>query len=65
MTKLSDMYKIIGSYLELHGDKQVTSIASHSVSSPFEYSFNLHDIPGNHITKLYTGRDRIDFNKSE
>lgn len=63
MVKLSEMYRVIGNYLEIHGDKDVTSISSHC-GSEFEYSLNLHDIHTGSIgTNPYTGEDKISFRR--
>lgn len=43
MAKLSEMHRLIGNYLELHGDKDVTSIATWT-GSPNEYTLNLYDV---------------------
>ena len=61
MAKLSEVHRLIGNYLELHGDKDITSIASWCGTAPQEYTFNLHDIhKGNIGTNPYTGKDKID-----
>ena len=45
MAKLSEIYHLIASYLELYGDKDVTSIATWGGSgSQNQYTFHLHDI---------------------
>lgn len=41
MAKLSEIYKAVGEYLVVHGDREVTSIATWCGSSPKEYTFNL------------------------
>lgn len=59
MAKLSEMHRLIGNYLELHGDKDVTSIAAWN-GSPNEYTLNLHDIHNGSIgTNPYTGKDEL------
>lgn len=64
MAKLSDIHNAIGNYLYMHGDKEVTSIATWSATAPQEYTFNLHDIhKGSISTNHYTGEDRIDILK--
>ena len=66
MAKLSEIYKTIGNYIELHGDKDVTSIASHCGSSEYEYTLNLHDIhKGNMGSNPYSGQDKINISKSQ
>ena len=40
MTKLSEIYEAIGDYLKMHGDKEVTSIATAGGSNrKIEYIF--------------------------
>lgn len=64
MAKLSEIHKAIGNYLFMHGDKDVTSIATWSGSSPIEYTFNLHDIYKGEIGgNPYSGSDSIDIPK--
>ncbi len=59
MAKLSEIYRLIENYIELHGDKDVTSVASHC-GSEYEYTFNLHDIyNGNIGWNPYTGADKL------
>lgn len=66
MAKLSEIYKTIGNYIELHGDKDVTSIASHCGSSEYEYTFNLNDIhKRNAGTNPYSEQDKINIPKSQ
>lgn len=61
MAKLSAIYNEIGNYLRMHGDKEVTSIATWCAFAPQEYTFNLHDIyKGSIGTNPYTGEDKID-----
>ena len=43
MVKLSEIHRLIGNYIELHGDKDVTNIGS-SHGTEYEYIFILHDI---------------------
>ena len=59
MAKLSEIHRLIGNYIEMHGDKDVTSIANcHGVE--YEYTFNLHDIyNGNTGWNPYTGADKL------
>lgn len=64
MAKLSAIHNAIGNYLCLHGDKEVTSIATWCASAPQKYTFNLHDIhQGSSGTNPYTGKDKIDILK--
>ncbi len=59
MAKLSEIYRLIGNYIELHGDKDVTSISTYC-GSEYEYSFNLHDVYNDDIGwNPYTGADRL------
>lgn len=59
MAKLSDIYSIIGNYIQIHGDKDITSIAS-SNCLEYEYAFNLHDIYNGRIgLNPYTGADKL------
>ena len=59
MAKLSEIHRLIGNYIELHGDKDVTSIAS-CHGSEYEYIFNLHDIYNRNIRwNPYTGADKL------
>ena len=39
MAKLSELHRLAGNYLELHGDKEITSIGTHNGSSDIEYTF--------------------------
>lgn len=60
MAKLSEMQKRIEAYLLLHGDKEVTSIATHSGSGEIDFTLRLHDIHnGSSTTNPYTGQDKI------
>lgn len=64
MAKLSVIYKLIGNYLELHGDKDVTSIATCNGVSSIDYIFHLHDVHEGGIGKNpYTGTDHLDIPK--
>lgn len=59
MAKLSEIYRLLGDYIELHGDKDVTSIAS-CHGSEYEYTFNLHDVHNRSIGwNPYTGADKL------
>ena len=59
MAKLSEIHSLIGNYIELHGDIDVTSIAT-CHGSEYEYIFNLHDIyNGNIGWNPYTGADKL------
>lgn len=66
MAKLSEIYHLIASYLELYGDKDVTSIATWGGSgSQNQYTFHLHDIyEGSIGSNPYSGKDHIDIPKS-
>lgn len=60
MAKLSQIVKKLQSYLELHGDKDVTSIGT-VCGSDVEYKFNLHDVYyGFAGSNPYTGEDTIE-----
>lgn len=63
MVKLSEMHRLIGNYLELHGDKDVTSIAT-CHGSEYEYILNLHDIYNeNSMWNPYKGADELYISK--
>lgn len=65
MAKLSFMIKRMKSYLELHGDKDVTSISSCN-GGDNEYVLHLYDIYNGPIgTNPYKGEDRIEIPKIE
>lgn len=61
MAKLSYMREMIDICLAAYGDKEVTSISSHSgVGNNIEYTLNLRDIyEGDPGTNPYSGRDMI------
>lgn len=60
MAKLSTIYNLIGAYLAVKGDKDVTSIGSMHGNSEAEYVFHLDDIYEGRIElNLYSGRDEI------
>lgn len=60
MAKLSEMSRLMNMYIELYGDKEVDSIATHNGSSKFEYTLHLYDIYDGPIgTNPYTGKDRL------
>lgn len=60
MAKLSEIGKLINMYIELFGDKEVASIATHNGSSKLEYTLHLYDIYDGPIgTNPYTGKDRL------
>lgn len=64
MAKLSEIHNAIGNYLYIHGDKEVTSIATWCSSAPYEYTFNLCDIHEGHIgTDPCIGKDHLDISK--
>lgn len=64
MVKLSVIHRLIGNYLELHGDKDVTSIATWCGSSPNAYTLHLHDIYDGSIgSNPYTGANHLDIPK--
>jgi hypothetical protein len=50
MPKLSEIHNAIGNYLYMHGDKDVTSIATWNGTSPIKYTLNLHDIYEGKVT---------------
>ncbi len=59
MAKLSEIHKLIGDYLQLHGDKDVISIGTWGGATPYEYTFHLHDVhEGGRGT--CTGSDQLD-----
>lgn len=65
MAKLSEIYRLIGNYIELHGDKDVTSIATHCGSGRhYEYTFNLYDThEGKISTRTFSGADTLSIPK--
>lgn len=66
MAKLSILYEKIGEYLEMHGDKDVTSISTWCGSAPIEYTLNLHDVYEGRVGgNPYAGEDKIDIPRSE
>lgn len=59
MAKLSEIHRLIGNYIELHGDKDVTSIGS-GHGTEYEYFFNLHDIYNGSVgLNPYAGADKL------
>ena len=63
MAKLSQIVSKLQSYIDLHGDKDVTSIGT-CCGSNVEYTFNLHDIhTGSVGTNPYAGADKIEIMK--
>ena len=63
MAKLSEIYRLIGNYMELHGDKDVTSIGT-CCGSEYEYIFNLHNIYSGSIgSNPYSGTDTLNIPK--
>lgn len=65
MAKLSEIHRLIGNYIELHGDKDVTSISTHCGGGrSYEYTFNLHDIhTGKISTRTFSGADKLNIPK--
>lgn len=62
MVTLSQMAEAIARYIEIHGDKEVTSIETHLWPCERDYSFNLADIYAGPIgTNPYTGKDELMF----
>ena len=60
MAKLSTIFNLIGSYLAVKGDKDVTSIGSVCGRSETEYILHLHDVFEGEIGyNPYTGKDEI------
>lgn len=60
MVRLSEMYHLIGMYLELHGDKDVTSISTCCGQSKNQYILNLHDIYAGPVGgNPFHGKDHI------
>ena len=43
MAKLNELYRLVGNYLELYGDKEITSIGTHIQPSSNRILLNLHD----------------------
>lgn len=65
MAKLSDIAKRIGMYLELHGDKDVESIATWHGSDELQFTFHLYDIyEGPCGSNPFTGKDHLDIPKN-
>jgi hypothetical protein len=65
MAKLSEIYKAIGDYMKMYGDKEVTSIGTAGGRNrKIEYIFHLYDIHEGDIgSNPYTGSDKIDIPK--
>lgn len=65
MAKLSEIYRLIGNYIELNGDKDVTSISTHCGSGRrYEYTFNLHNThEGSINTRTFSGADKLNIPK--
>lgn len=66
MVTLSQMAEAIARYIEIHGDKEVTSVGTHVETYVWpcerDYSFSLADIYTGPIgTNPYTGRDELMF----
>ena len=61
MAKLSEIYKAIGDYLKMHGDKEVTSIGTAGgCNREIEYIFHLYDIHEGDIgSNPYSGGDEL------
>ena len=61
MARLSEMHRLIGNYMELHGDKEVTSIGTPiGGSSGIDYVLHLCDIfDGPAGMNPYTGKDNL------
>lgn len=64
MVKLSEIHRLIGNYIELHGDKDITSIGS-SNGTEYEYIFILHDIHNGDGWNPYTGADKLYITKKK
>lgn len=58
MVKLSEIYEVIGTYIELHGDKNVISIGS-GHGTEYEYVFNLYDTHNADGLKPCADEDRL------
>lgn len=64
MARLSEMYRLIGNYLELHGDKDVISVGTPCGSSPGAFRFHLYDVYDGSIGgNPYTGAAHLDIPK--
>lgn len=64
MARLSEMYRLVKNYLELHGDKDITSIATWNGNTDVEYTLNLHDVFEGPIGENpYRGRDELNIPK--
>ena len=64
MAKLSELYRLAGNYLELHGNKEITSIGTCNGSSDIEYILNFHDIFDGPIgMNPYRGSDKLNIPK--
>ena len=62
MVTLSQMAEAIARYIEIHGDKEVTSIETHLWPCERDYSFSMADIYAGPIgTNPYTGKDELMF----
>ena len=66
MVKLSQMMEAITSYIKLHGDKEIISIATYNGSSEYEYELHLCDIYDGPVgSNPFTGRDSIKLRKND
>lgn len=65
MTKLSVFASYLNSYLKLHGDKEVLSVATACGCDTHDFTIHMADVhdgpPG---TNRYTGRDTLDIPKN-
>lgn len=65
MVKLSEVHRLIGNYLELHGDKDVISVGTYC-GSDYAYSLHLCDLYfGNIGHNPFTGRDTLNIPKQK
>ena len=66
VARLSELYRIVGDYLELHGDKEIASIVSWAQETDEGYTLNLHDISDMPIgTKPYKYGDQLNIPEKE
>lgn len=65
MARLSEFHRLIGNYLELHGDKDVIGVGTYC-GSEYDYSLRLCDVhEGSPGTNLFTGRDTLNIPKQK
>lgn len=65
MVKLSEVHRLIGNYLELHGDKDVIGVGTYC-GSGYAYSIHLSDLYAGRIgNNPFTGRDVLNIPKQK